>query len=135
MAESTSPKGNSGDFAKKVQRQLSRSKEKVTDLVVSKSFSNHEIIKICASAKITTFLQVLQRLGKTVESRDDHFEQCLQRFNDQQVIILLLIDLILTIDLLRFVYCVTLKQIEKPEQMNNNNKNTLQMIPFAVLKL
>lgn len=29
MAESTSGKGNSGDFAKKVQRQLSRSKEKV----------------------------------------------------------------------------------------------------------
>uniref|UniRef100_A0A3Q3JNL6 BAR domain-containing protein n=1 Tax=Monopterus albus TaxID=43700 RepID=A0A3Q3JNL6_MONAL len=29
MAESTSPKGSSGDFAKKVQRQLSRSKEKV----------------------------------------------------------------------------------------------------------
>ncbi|XP_034733652.1 bridging integrator 2a [Etheostoma cragini] len=55
MAESTSPKGNSGDFAKKVQRQLSRSKEKV-----------------------------LQKLGKTVESRDDQFEQCLQQFNDQQ---------------------------------------------------
>uniref|UniRef100_A0A3Q1KGD2 BAR domain-containing protein n=1 Tax=Anabas testudineus TaxID=64144 RepID=A0A3Q1KGD2_ANATE len=55
MAESTSPKGNSGDFAKKVQRQLSRSKEKV-----------------------------LQRLGKTVETRDDQFEQCLQQFNDQQ---------------------------------------------------
>lgn len=29
MAQSTSPKGSSGDFAKKVQRQLSRSKEKV----------------------------------------------------------------------------------------------------------
>lgn len=29
MAESTSPKGTSGDFAKKVQRQLSRGKEKV----------------------------------------------------------------------------------------------------------
>uniref|UniRef100_A0A7N8X1U6 Bridging integrator 2a n=1 Tax=Mastacembelus armatus TaxID=205130 RepID=A0A7N8X1U6_9TELE len=29
MAESTSPKANSGDFAKKVQRQLSRGKEKV----------------------------------------------------------------------------------------------------------
>ncbi|GLD50325.1 bridging integrator 2 [Lates japonicus] len=55
MADSTSPKGNSGDFAKKVQRQLSRSKEKV-----------------------------LQRLGKTVETRDDQFEVFLQRFNDQQ---------------------------------------------------
>uniref|UniRef100_A0A3B3UTN2 Bridging integrator 2a n=1 Tax=Poecilia latipinna TaxID=48699 RepID=A0A3B3UTN2_9TELE len=32
MAESTSPKGNSGDFAKKVQRQLSRGKEKVQTL-------------------------------------------------------------------------------------------------------
>nr|XP_020473427.1 bridging integrator 2 [Monopterus albus]XP_020473428.1 bridging integrator 2 [Monopterus albus] len=56
MAESTSPKGSSGDFAKKVQRQLSRSKEKV-----------------------------LQKLGKTVETRDDQFEYCLQLFNDQQI--------------------------------------------------
>ncbi|XP_045911304.1 bridging integrator 2a isoform X2 [Micropterus dolomieu] len=55
MAEGNSPKGSSGDFAKKVQRQLSRSKEKV-----------------------------LQKLGKTVESRDDQFEHCLQQFNDQQ---------------------------------------------------
>ncbi|XP_018535066.1 bridging integrator 2a [Lates calcarifer] len=55
MADSTSPKSNSGDFAKKVQRQLSRSKEKV-----------------------------LQRLGKTVETRDDQFEVFLQQFNDQQ---------------------------------------------------
>ncbi|XP_067384049.1 bridging integrator 2a [Channa argus] len=55
MAESTSPKGNSGDFAKKLQRRLSRSKEKV-----------------------------LQKLGKTVETRDDQFEHCLQLFNDQQ---------------------------------------------------
>ncbi|XP_023146322.1 bridging integrator 2a [Amphiprion ocellaris] len=55
MAENTSPKGSSGDFAKKLQRQLSRSKEKV-----------------------------LQRLGKTVETRDDQFEHCLQLFNDQQ---------------------------------------------------
>ncbi|XP_051281312.1 bridging integrator 2a [Dicentrarchus labrax] len=53
MAEN--PKGSSGDFAKKVQRQLSRSKEKV-----------------------------LQRLGKTVESKDDEFERSLQQFNDQQ---------------------------------------------------
>ncbi|XP_029973651.1 bridging integrator 2a [Salarias fasciatus] len=51
---SDSPKGNSSDFAKKVQRQLSRSKEKV-----------------------------LQKLGKTAETRDDQFEQCLQQFNDQ----------------------------------------------------
>lgn len=29
MADSTSPKGGSGDFAKKVQKQLSRGKEKV----------------------------------------------------------------------------------------------------------
>ncbi|XP_037336598.2 bridging integrator 2a [Pungitius pungitius] len=55
MAESSSPKGNNGDFAKKIQRQLSRSKEKV-----------------------------LQKLGKTMESRDDHFEQCFRQFNDQQ---------------------------------------------------
>ncbi|XP_029911958.1 bridging integrator 2a [Myripristis murdjan] len=55
MAENTSPKGSAGVFAKKVQRQLSRGKEKV-----------------------------LQRLGKTVESRDEQFEHCLQNFNDQQ---------------------------------------------------
>ncbi|RVE70935.1 hypothetical protein OJAV_G00069630 [Oryzias javanicus] len=55
MAESTSPKNTSGDFAKKVQRQLSRGKEKV-----------------------------LQRLGKSIETRDDHFEQLLQIFYDQQ---------------------------------------------------
>ncbi|KAM4571878.1 bridging integrator 2a [Fundulus diaphanus] len=55
MAESTSPKGSSGVFAKKVQRQLSRGKEKV-----------------------------MQRLGKSLETRDDHFERFLQMFNDQQ---------------------------------------------------
>ncbi|XP_030589672.1 bridging integrator 2a [Archocentrus centrarchus] len=55
MADKSSPKGNSGDFAKKVQRQLSRGKEKV-----------------------------LQRLGKSAETRDDQFEHYLQLFNDQQ---------------------------------------------------
>ncbi|KAM7411346.1 hypothetical protein PAMA_021370 [Pampus argenteus] len=55
MADSTSPKRSSGVFAKKVQRQLSRSKEKV-----------------------------LQRLGKTMETRDDQFEMCLLQFHDQQ---------------------------------------------------
>ncbi|XP_073326366.1 bridging integrator 2a [Pagrus major] len=55
MAESTSPKGSSGDFAKKVQRQLSRGKEKV-----------------------------LQKLGKADESRDEQFEHSLRQFNDQQ---------------------------------------------------
>ncbi|XP_047426221.1 bridging integrator 2a [Mugil cephalus] len=53
MAEST--KGSSGEFAKKVQRSLSRGKEKV-----------------------------LQKLGKAVETKDDQFESCLQQFNDQQ---------------------------------------------------
>ncbi|XP_061591317.1 bridging integrator 2a [Cololabis saira] len=55
MADSTSPKATSGDFAKKVQRQLSRGKEKV-----------------------------LQRFGKSMETRDDHFEHSLQIFYDQQ---------------------------------------------------
>ncbi|KAM3617036.1 uncharacterized protein V6R79_001504 [Siganus canaliculatus] len=56
MAESTSPKSSSsGDFTKRVQRQLSRGKEKV-----------------------------MQRLGKSEETRDDQFEHCLQDFNDQQ---------------------------------------------------
>lgn len=55
MAESNSPKGSSNVFARKVQRQLSRGKEKV-----------------------------LQKLGKTVETKDDQFEQYFQSFSDQQ---------------------------------------------------
>ncbi|KAM3872106.1 bridging integrator 2a [Diretmus argenteus] len=55
MAEGNSPKGGAGVFAKKLQRQLSRSKEKV-----------------------------LQRLGKTVETRDEQFDHYLQKLNDQQ---------------------------------------------------
>ncbi|CAL9703249.1 unnamed protein product [Knipowitschia caucasica] len=55
MAESHSPKGSSNVFARKVQRQLSRGKEKV-----------------------------LQKLGKAVETKDDEFEDYLQRFCDQQ---------------------------------------------------
>eukprot|EP00064_Thunnus_orientalis_P005744 superscaffoldBa00000576_g5758 len=55
MADSAGQKGNSGVFTKKVQRQLSRGKEKV-----------------------------LQKLGKTVETRDDQFEHCIQQFTDQQ---------------------------------------------------
>lgn len=53
MAES--PKGSSGVFAKKVQRQLSRGKE-----------------------------MVMQKLGKSVETRDDQFENSLRLFIDQQ---------------------------------------------------
>uniref|UniRef100_A0A3B4BKK2 BAR domain-containing protein n=1 Tax=Periophthalmus magnuspinnatus TaxID=409849 RepID=A0A3B4BKK2_9GOBI len=56
MAESNSPKGGSSVFARKVQRQLSRGKEKV-----------------------------LQKLGKAVESKDDEFENYLAKFYDQQV--------------------------------------------------
>uniref|UniRef100_A0A3B4BH95 BAR domain-containing protein n=1 Tax=Periophthalmus magnuspinnatus TaxID=409849 RepID=A0A3B4BH95_9GOBI len=55
MAESNSPKGGSSVFARKVQRQLSRGKEKV-----------------------------LQKLGKAVESKDDEFENYLAKFYDQQ---------------------------------------------------
>lgn len=55
MAESHSPKGGSNVFARKVQRQLSRGKEKV-----------------------------LQKLGKSVETKDEQFEQYLQAFYDQQ---------------------------------------------------
>ncbi|XP_077368901.1 bridging integrator 2a [Festucalex cinctus] len=55
MADRTSPKGGSGDFAKKVQRRLSRGKEKV-----------------------------LQKLGKSEETRDDEFEHYVQLFYDQQ---------------------------------------------------
>ncbi|XP_057714526.1 bridging integrator 2a [Corythoichthys intestinalis] len=56
MADRTSPKGSTGDFAKKVQRRLSRGKEKV-----------------------------LQKLGKSEETRDDQFELFAQQFNDQQI--------------------------------------------------
>ncbi|XP_020493431.2 bridging integrator 2a [Labrus bergylta] len=55
MAENTNSKRSSGDFTKKLQRRLSRGKEKV-----------------------------LQRLGKSVETRDDYFEQSVQHFMDQQ---------------------------------------------------
>ncbi|KAM6976796.1 bridging integrator 2a [Aplochiton taeniatus] len=55
MSDGNSPKGGAGVFAKKVQRQLSRSKEKV-----------------------------LQKLGKNVETKDDRFDICLQNFYDQQ---------------------------------------------------
>ncbi|XP_061758605.1 bridging integrator 2a isoform X2 [Nerophis ophidion] len=55
MADHTSPKGSSGDFAKKVQRRLSRGKEKV-----------------------------LQKLGKSVETRDDQLERYVLQFQDQQ---------------------------------------------------
>ncbi|KAK7884935.1 hypothetical protein WMY93_028058 [Mugilogobius chulae] len=55
MAESHSPKGSSNVFAKKIQRQLSRGKEKV-----------------------------LQKLGKALETKDDEFDDHLQRFYDQQ---------------------------------------------------
>ncbi|XP_077453749.1 bridging integrator 2a [Stigmatopora argus] len=55
MADRTSPKGSSGDFAKKVQRRLSRGKEKV-----------------------------LQKLGKSEETRDDQFELYVHQFYDQQ---------------------------------------------------
>lgn len=55
MADSHSPKGSSNAFSRKVQRQLSRGKEKV-----------------------------LQKLGKTVETKDDQFEQFLHNFYDQQ---------------------------------------------------
>ncbi|CAL8256166.1 unnamed protein product [Gadus morhua 'NCC'] len=55
MAESNSPKGGPTVFSKKVQRSLSRSKEKV-----------------------------LQRFGKTVESRDDVFDSWLERVHEQQ---------------------------------------------------
>lgn len=55
MAESNSPKGSSNVFARKVQRQLSRGKEKV-----------------------------LQKLGKSVVTKDEQFDQYLQSFYDQQ---------------------------------------------------
>uniref|UniRef100_A0A673WYQ4 Bridging integrator 2a n=1 Tax=Salmo trutta TaxID=8032 RepID=A0A673WYQ4_SALTR len=57
MAEGNGPKGGTGVFAKRFQRQLSRGKEKV-----------------------------LQKFGKTVETKDEIFEQCLLNLNDQQIV-------------------------------------------------
>ncbi|XP_038866590.1 bridging integrator 2-like [Salvelinus namaycush] len=56
MSEGHSPKGGAGVFAKRVQRQLSRGKEKV-----------------------------LQKFGKTVETKDERFEHCLLNLTDQQI--------------------------------------------------
>ncbi|XP_064778565.1 bridging integrator 2-like isoform X2 [Oncorhynchus masou masou] len=56
MADGNGPKGGTGVLAKRFQRQLSRGKEKV-----------------------------LQKFGKTVETKDEIFEQCLQNLNDQQI--------------------------------------------------
>ncbi|CDQ65691.1 unnamed protein product [Oncorhynchus mykiss] len=56
MSEGNGPKGGTGVFAKRFQRQLSRGKEKV-----------------------------LQKFGKTVETKDEIFEQCLLNLNDQQI--------------------------------------------------
>ncbi|KAJ8260160.1 hypothetical protein GJAV_G00177790 [Gymnothorax javanicus] len=58
MAENKSNSGSSGSagiFARRVQKQLSRAQEKV-----------------------------LQKLGKTVETKDEQFEQCSQNLNKQQ---------------------------------------------------
>ncbi|XP_061076240.1 bridging integrator 2b isoform X1 [Conger conger] len=57
MAENkpNSGSGSAGIFARRVQKQLSRAQEKV-----------------------------LQKLGKTVETKDEQFEQCFQNFHKQQ---------------------------------------------------
>lgn len=82
MAESS--RRSSGDFAKKVQRQLSRGKEKVAALrdllFLAQCHSDVLTLPFCV------LLQVLQKLGKTAETRDQQFEQCLRLFIDQQVI-------------------------------------------------
>lgn len=82
---SDSPRRSSGDFAKKVQRQLSRGKEKVTVL--------HDVLPLMLHHSDTLtypfpllLLQVLQKLGKSAETRDSQFDLCLQLFMDQQVI-------------------------------------------------
>ena len=82
---SDSPRRSSDDFAKKVQRQLNRSKEMVTVL--------HDVFPWCCTTQtlwllslLLLLLQVLQKLGKTVETRDNQFDCCLQQFLDQQVI-------------------------------------------------
>ncbi|KAI3357728.1 hypothetical protein L3Q82_016130 [Scortum barcoo] len=84
MAESTSQKGNSGDFAKKVQRRLSRGKEKASFCLPHHKRKNITQFSCCHTLTFVLFLQVLQKLGKTVESRDEEFEKSLHQFNDQQ---------------------------------------------------
>lgn len=52
---------------------------------------NNKMSKACeAQAKVREnlnilFTQVLQKLGKTVETKDEYFEVCLQNLNKQQV--------------------------------------------------
>lgn len=47
-----------------------------------------------------SILQVLQKLGKADESKDEQFEHCLRQFNDQQVITPLLNEKIKSVQLL-----------------------------------
>lgn len=54
-------------------------------------------------SRFVLFPQVLQKLGKTEESRDEQFERCLRQFNDQQVITPLLNEKIRSTQLL-FVF-------------------------------
>lgn len=78
-----SQRRTSGDFAKKVQRQLSRGKEKVTMLQNPLFFLVSVTLHTLSLPLLP--LQVLQKLGKTVETRDNQFEDRLQQFIDQQV--------------------------------------------------
>lgn len=95
MAEGNSPKGSAGVFAKKVQRQLSRGKEKVSSHSASPPMSKYKenmIPQLFRVALTCVFvLQVLQKLGKTVETRDEQFDHCLHNFNDQQVVSLIVL--------------------------------------------
>ncbi len=63
MAESTSPKGSSGDFAKKVQRQLSRSKEKASFCLPSNK--RKDLIQFsCCRFEICVFSAGAAKAGK-----------------------------------------------------------------------
>lgn len=91
MSDNTSPKTSSGSsVSQKIQRRLSRGKEKVTEtdrllLFVHVLYDNIKKISSPHAASVLR-LQVLQKLGKSVETRDDHFDRFHSQFNDQQVI-------------------------------------------------
>lgn len=58
-----------------------------------------------------SILQVLQKLGKADESRDELFEHCLRQFSDQQVITPLLNKKIKSVQLIFQGLFWTLKEI------------------------
>ncbi|KAI4898675.1 hypothetical protein NFI96_018007 [Prochilodus magdalenae] len=77
---STHSKGGAVVFAKNVQRKFSRAQEKCRYFSCWRNVSRTETFW----ARCFTTLQVLQKFGKSEETRDDQFEICAQNLQDQQ---------------------------------------------------